>query len=180
MNQTKYTAKCFYSLSREGSSSTVPCASVQATRRTRFYSLSREGSSSTEGCESSDPKAAPRVSIRFLAKGLRQPTSRRRHHVHCAGFYSLSREGSSSTAYSGIIQQAMSVSIRFLAKGLRQLPNPRARRTASARVSIRFLAKGLRQRSSFSTISQCPVVSIRFLAKGLRQRICYRPHQRHP
>ena len=84
------------------------------------------------------------VSIRFVAKGLRQPTARR--PCRPTGFYSLCREGSSSTKRK-----------RCPADGVVQ------------EVSIRFVAKGLRQRARGLVVNSLFIVSIRFVAKGLRQ-----------
>ena len=101
----------FYSLCREGSSSTTPAPERHRIREARFYSLCREGSSST--C---------RVLITVGEDGVR--------------FYSLCREGSSSTWREFSHQPPHGVSIRFVAKGLRQLYSGWVQRVYSSFYSL--------------------------------------------
>ena len=133
-----------------------------------FYSLCREGSSSTKNKKIA--QLNDQVSIRFVAKGLRQQKEivvrvgngsleflfalSRRVFVNTMGttchwssrtcFYSLCREGSSSTGRRCPEAQPGLVSIRFVAKGLRQPARLGTYQDGSC-VSIRFVAKGLRQ-----------------------------------
>ena len=108
----------FYSLCREGSSSTTHQLdhAVQAGRWFLFALSRRVFVNKSTFCE----QAAELVSIRFVAKGLRQPASFNRYHAYY-GFYSLCREGSSSTRGTRFAGRWLQVSIRFVAKGLRQL-----------------------------------------------------------
>ena len=64
--------------------------------------------------------ALSRVSIRFVAKGLRQRLDPSDLYRLAPGFYSLCREGSSSTRLPLDFAVSGTVSIRFVAKGLRQ------------------------------------------------------------
>ena len=132
------------------------------------------------------------VSIRFVAKGLRQ-RDRLRKTVLPRGFYSLCREGSSSTAHQ--LDHAVQAGRWFLfALSRRVFVNKSTFcEQAAELVSIRFVAKGLRQQGHYlwaklnalpflfalsrrvfvnialAFVANDETVSIRFVAKGLRQ-----------
>ena len=162
-------ALCFYSLCREGSSSTVTVTATPATIARSFYSLCREGSSSTDVVFVT-PSEEEKVSIRFVAKGLRQPrpswpawspgtsfyslcregsssTRRKLHNERLPSqcFYSLCREGSSSTKVF-IIAASNTTGFYSLCREGSSSTDPPSVRPRGRAVSIRFVAKGLRQR----------------------------------
>ena len=112
------------------------------------------------------------VSIRFLAKGLRQRAGCPGLQAEWSRFYSLSREGSSSTdrLRADIPPGDVEVSIRFLAKGLRQLGDAPAHNWDRVEFLFAFSRRVFVNKRR-PPGSQAKGVSIRFLAKGLRQRI---------
>ena len=113
------------------------------------------------------------VSIRFVAKGLRQLRFGFVGPMAWLGFYSLCREGSSSTTADEIV---LIVDEMFLfALSRRVFVNSSAESLASP---LRFLfALSRRVFVNGATVSTagCVLVSIRFVAKGLRQLLVPAP-----